>query len=185
MRYDNGSRVGGWRGGRIGPALSTQFIAGAAVPRPCPVSSRRVGRGNLTPCRSQNRAYASRRTRLVAPMQPCPAADSPVGSSHAWWLAHKTVPDTPPALLHPHYWASQLLPGGPPLCAASVLYLSLFPQLEDLPSMIGRASRSRSSPMGGRASRATPSSSARQLPTFRTGAQAKLAPPVCRTPPGQ
>src|SRR5438128_9356561 len=28
------SRVGGWRGGRDGPALSTHFIAGAAVPRP-------------------------------------------------------------------------------------------------------------------------------------------------------
>ncbi len=37
----------------------------------------RVGRGNLTPSRSQNRAYPSRSTRLVASMQPCPAADRP------------------------------------------------------------------------------------------------------------
>ena len=62
------------------------------------------------------------------------------------------------------------------LCAASVLYLSLFRQLEDLPSMIGRVARGRSSPMAGRAPRSQPSSSERQVPKFHTRAQATLVP---------
>src|SRR5205807_1668167 len=32
--HQDARRVGDWRGGRLGPALSTHFIAGAAVPRP-------------------------------------------------------------------------------------------------------------------------------------------------------
>src|SRR2546426_2088916 len=101
------------------------------------------------------------------------------------WLAHTAVPDAPPPSLRPHYRASSLLRGGPPLCPASVLYLSLFRQFEDLPSMIGRVARGRSSRIAARVPRGQPSSSERQVPKFHTSAQATLAPPVCRTPPGQ
>ena len=101
------------------------------------------------------------------------------------WLAHTALPDAPPPSLRPHYRASTLIRGGPPLCPASVLYLSLFRQFEDLPSMIGRVARGRSSRIAGRVPRGQPSSSERQVPKFHTRAQATLAPPVCRTPPGQ
>ena len=59
-------------------------------------------------------------------------------------------------------------------------------QLEDLPSTMMRvAARNRSSRMAGRVPRGQPSSSERQVPKVHTRAQATLAPPVCRTPPGQ
>ena len=35
-RRPRSGRVESWRGGRVGPALSTHFAAGTAVPRPCP-----------------------------------------------------------------------------------------------------------------------------------------------------
>ena len=88
---------------------------------------------------------------------------------------HRPSQDDPPPSLHPHYRASQLPRGGPPLCHASVLSPSRFQPLEDLPSTNSR-----------RLDRHWPAAGARrQVPTFHTGAQTKLAPPPCRTPPGQ
>src|SRR5215211_75904 len=88
----------------------------------------------------------------------------------------KASPDDPSPSLRPHYRASPLLRDGPPLCPASVLGPSQLPLLGDLPSATGRRPQPRHWP---------PAASGRQVPTFRTRAQTTLAPPSCRTPPGQ
>ena len=83
--------------------------------------------------------------------------------------------DDPSPSLHPHYQASQLLRDGPPLHPASLLSPSRFQPLgvlapDDQPQAI-------TAPLAGRPIGA-------QVHTFRTRAQAKLAPPLCRTPSG-
>jgi hypothetical protein len=62
---------------------------------------------------------------------------------------------------------SPLLRGGPPPCRASVLSPSQLQLLGVLP-------------YPGRRQHAPPGSSRRGVPTFRTGAWAELAPPLCR-----
>jgi hypothetical protein len=76
---DKGGKVGGWRGGGIGPALSTHFVAGAAVPRPCLVSNSRpvercvrLSRPPLS-CQLRSKGYVTYRAR---------------SSSTAWTLTH-------------------------------------------------------------------------------------------------
>src|SRR5215211_1422481 len=54
------------------------------------------------------------------------------GSSHPRVVDHRTNPDSPPPLLGPHYQASSLLRGGPPLSPASLLSPSWFPPLGGL-----------------------------------------------------
>src|SRR5512132_1877256 len=80
-------------------------------------------------------------------------------------------PGNPPPSLHPHYRASPLLRGGPSSCPASVRCPSQFPLLGGLPLADHANTR--------------PALSGRGVPTFRTGACTGLAPPLCRTPPGQ
>src|SRR5215218_9962022 len=80
-------------------------------------------------------------------------------------------PGNPPPSLHPHYRASPLLRGGPSSCPASVRCPLQFPLLGGLPLADHANPR--------------PTASERGVPTFRTGASAVLAPPLCRTPPGQ
>ena len=72
------------------------------------------------------------------------------------------------------YRASSLLRGGPPLRRASLLRPSRC-----LP--LGRLALAPSGPKAHFADRGI----AAQVPTFHTRAQAELAPPPCRTPPGQ
>ena len=71
---------------------------------------------------------------------------------------------------------SSLLRKGPPLCPASVRN----------PLRISRLGLSLPPATAGPCWRHWPPAGAgRQVPTFRTRAQAKLTPPPCRTPPGQ
>jgi hypothetical protein len=84
-------------------------------------------------------------------------------------------PDDPSPSLHPHYRASPLLRDGPPLCPASLLSPSRFQPLGVL------AANGRRDP---RSSEPT-AAAGRQVHTFRAGARTTLAPPPCRTPPGQ
>jgi hypothetical protein len=84
-------------------------------------------------------------------------------------------PDDPSPSLHPHYRASALLRDGPPLCPASLLSPSRFQPLGVL------AANGRRDP---RSSEPT-AAAGRQVHTFRTRARTTLAPPPCRTPPGQ
>jgi hypothetical protein len=97
------------------------------------------------------------------------------GSSRIITVDHRTSQDDPPPSLHPHYRASQLPRGGPPLCRASVLSPSRFRPLGDLPSTTGRRLDSHW----------PAASTRRQVPTFNTRAPTKLAPPPRRTPPDQ
>src|SRR5215831_9127625 len=97
------------------------------------------------------------------------------GSSPNFTVDHQQSPDDPAPSLHPHYRASPLLRAGPPLCPASVLCPSQSSLLGVLPLAAGRPTRSSE----------RPSVSGRQVPTFRTRAWTRLAPPPCRTPPGQ
>jgi hypothetical protein len=87
----------------------------------------------------------------------------------------RTSPDNPSPSLHPHYRASALLRDGPPLCPASLLSPSRFQPLGVL------AANGRRDP---RSSEPT-AAAGRQVHTFRTEARTTLAPPPCRTPPGQ
>ena len=118
----------------------------------------RVGRGNLTPSRSQNRAYASRSTRLVASMQPCPAAGRPYKLFPLKVVGPIGLPWTPRPLgstriteLPSYYEAVR------PCALRSVLYLSLVHNLRI--SHHGRASSSKpTTPIAGRVPRGQPSS---------------------------
>ena len=86
-------------------------------------------------------------------------------------------PDDPPPSLHPHYQASQLPRGGPPLCPAPVLSPSQNLLLGVLPCT--------ARPQAHAGATGRPAPSGRQVPTFRAGPRPELAPPSCRTPPGQ
>ncbi len=118
----------------------------------------RVGRGNLTPSRSQNRAYPSRSTRLVASMQPCPAADRPYELLPHTVVGPLRLPWTPRPLgstriteLPSYYEAVR------PCALRSVLYLSLVPSLRI--SRHGRAGNPRPTILiAGRVRRGQPSS---------------------------
>ena len=120
--------------------------------------SSRVGRGNLTPSRSQNRAYPSRSTRLVASMQPCPAAGRPYKLFPLKVVGPIGLPWTPRPLgstriteLPSYYEAVR------PCALRSVLYLSLVHNLRI--SHHGRASSSKpTTPIAGRVPRGQPSS---------------------------
>jgi hypothetical protein len=97
------------------------------------------------------------------------------GSSRLMTVDRRPHPDGPSPSLRPHYQASPLLRDSPPLCPASVLCPWQFLLLGVLPPATARPpTASSAAPVSGR-----------QVPTFRTRAQAKLAPPPCRTPPGQ
>ena len=118
----------------------------------------RVGRGNLTPSRSQNRAYPSRSTRLVASMQPCPAAGRLYELFPLRVVGPIGLPWTPRPLgstriteLPSYYEAVR------PCALRSVLYLSLVHNLRI--SHHGRASSSKpTTPIAGRVPRGQPSS---------------------------
>src|SRR6266498_47224 len=84
---------------------------------------------------------------------------------------HRTTQGNPSPSLGPHYRVSSLLRAGPPACPASVLWPLQFPLLGLLPL----ASQSNTQP----------AASGRGVPAFHTGAGTGLAPPSCRTPPGQ
>src|SRR5437762_3098855 len=60
-----------------------------------------------------------------------------IGSSHFAVVDRRADLNNLPASLHPHYQASSLLPGSPPLCLASVLCPSQFRLLGVLPWTVG------------------------------------------------
>src|SRR6184192_1878841 len=83
----------------------------------------------------------------------------------------RTNQGNPSPSLCPRYQASSLLQDGPPACPASVLCPSQFPLFGVLPLAVRPTAR--------------PTVSWRGVPKFHTGASTELAPPLCRTPPGQ
>ena len=150
-------------------ALASQAILPAASMRPgrllsvsttaeSTAAAESAGGGNLTPSRSQNRAYASRSTRLVASMQPCPAAGRPYKLFPLKVVGPIGLPWTPRPLgstriteLPSYYEAVR------PCALRSVLYLSLVHNLRI--SHHGRASSSKpTTPIAGRVPRGQPSS---------------------------
>src|SRR6516164_11664435 len=94
---------------------------------------------------------------------------SATGSSRVTTVDHRPSPDDPAPSLGPHCRASPLLRAGPPLCPASVLSPLPSSRLGVLPLAAGGPHRSSE----------RPSRSGRQVPTFRTRAWTKLAPPPC------
>jgi len=79
----------------------------------------------------------------------------------------------PPPSLCPHYRASSLLRGGPPLRSASVLYPLRIRPLGGLPLEV------RSTPRAAALTIEAP------VHTFRAEARVRLTSPLRRTPPGQ
>jgi hypothetical protein len=121
-------------------------------------------------------SHASQTSRLEI-TNGLPSGFGPLtGSSRVIAVDRQASQDDPPPSLHPHYRASQLPRGGPSLCSASVRCSSRVPPLGGLPSANDRGPLLRHWPLAG---------AKRQVPTFHTRARAELAPPSCRTPPGQ
>jgi hypothetical protein len=146
--------------------------------RPARRTGRSSGRGESHPpaLADPGMSLSAHRALVIRPNGLPFGFGSLTGSSREIAVGHRASQDDPPPSLLPHYRASLLLRGGPPLCPASVLRPSRFPPLGDLPSTHGRRPILRHWPSAG---------AGRQVPTFHTEAQTKLAPPPRRTPPGQ
>src|SRR5712692_11946 len=84
------------------------------------------------------RWYASQTTHLEISNGLSFGFGSLIGSSHLAVVGRQANLNNPPASLHPYYQDSWLLPGGPPLCLAWVLYPSQFQLLGGLPWTVGR-----------------------------------------------